>query len=194
MSINRPAQVAAPVQSADNFSRIGGAAVILAILLSIAYVISPIFLAIGVLALAVFTFALYRIFSADSPALSLGGLVLGAGGAVLLAAFLAFTGSQNNAMQNTAIWAAFFTPPLFFGLLAYQHPRAGMPRALGVIGLAGGVGGLLNMLLTLAGGGDWSNPNNPALSPLIMGMYYLGMLFTLVWMVWTSISLLRRKA
>jgi hypothetical protein len=47
--------------------------------------------------------------------------------------------------------------------------------------------------VTLAAGSDWTTPTNPALSPLILGTYYIGMLVTLVWMVWTGIALLLRK-
>lgn len=180
--------------SANNLYRIGGIAVFVGIILFLGYLISPVFLALGALSFAIFTYALYRLFKTDAPGLSLVGAVLGIGGAVLLAVLILASGAQNNVLQNFAIWAALFTPPLFFGILAYQHPGAGMPRILALIGILGGIGGLLNLILTLIGGGDWSNPNNPALAPLIMGTYYVGMLTTLVWLVWTGILLLRRRA
>jgi hypothetical protein len=148
---------------------------------------------IGALVGTLFVFALYRLFNSESPAVSLAGAVLGIGGALLLAVLVVLNGAQNNSIQNLVLWAAFMSPPLFFGWLAYRHPDAGIPRALALIGLVGGVFGLLNLIVTLIAGGDWSNPNNPALSPVILGTYYLGMLPTLVWMLWSGIVLLKRK-
>lgn len=180
----------------NNLSRLGGIAAILGILLSIAYTINPVFLGFGALAFAVFIFALYRIFSSESAGLSLAGAVVGIAGAALLA-FLTLTSqfqtTQSNATQGMAMWATFFFPPLVFGYLAYRHPGAGMPRTLGLIGLLGGVFGLLNAIFSLIGGGDWMNPNNPALSPFIMGTYLIGMVLMLVWLAWTVILLMRRK-
>lgn len=51
-----------------------------------------------------------------------------------------------------------------------------------------------SLIVTLIGGGNWAQPNNPALSPVIMATYYVGMLLTLIWLVWTGLALLRRKA
>ncbi|MBM3127714.1 MAG: hypothetical protein FJ009_03665 [Chloroflexi bacterium] len=162
--------------------------------LSFLYYVIPAAFALGALAIAIFVFALYRLFHAESPALSLVGAVVGIGGGVILAALVLLVGSQNNAIQNLAIWASFFAPSLFFGWLAYQHSKVGMARPLALSGLVGGLGGLVNIIVTLIGGGSWEKPNNPALSPVIMGSYYIGMLLTMVWMVWSSIVLLRRKA
>lgn len=179
--------------SNSSLSRTGGIAAILGILLTIAYVVNPIFLAFGMLGFAVFYFAIFRLWSAESPALSLAGVILGIGGAVLFAALILLRGNQNNSLQNTALWAAVSAAPLFFGALAYQHPKGGMTRTLGLIGILGGVGGLVNLLLILLGGGDWSNPSDPALTPWIMGTYYLSMVLFLIWFVWSVIVLLKSK-
>ncbi len=180
--------------SSSTLFRIGGIAAILGIVLSFAYVVLPAAFVVGTLVIAVFVFALYRLFSTESPMLSLAGAILGIGGAVVLAVLVFTSGVQNNALQNLMIWASFFAPPLLFGFIAYQHNNQGMSRTLGIIGILGGLGGLVNIIVTLIAGGNWEKPNNPALSPVIMGSYYIGMLLTLVWMVWSGIVLLRRKA
>ena len=174
--------------------RIGGIAGIFSLILSLGYYITPYSMALAGLAAIVFVFALYRLFSASSSALNLVGAILGIGGSVLLVIVVLMTGGANNTFTNLAIWASYFTPPLFYGLLAIQNSHAGMSRTLGIIGLVGGISGLLNLILVLIGGGDWSNPSIPALSPVIMATYYIGMLLTLVWMVWASIVLLRLRA
>jgi hypothetical protein len=180
--------------SGNTVYRVGGIAAILGIVLSIGSYAVPALLAIGSLAVAVFIFALYRLFSPYSSALSLAATVLGIIGAVALAIMSLPSGAPNNSLSNLAIWATWFLPPLAFGFLASRHPAAGMPRLLAIVGIVGGVFGLINVIATLIGGGDWSNPNNPALSPVIMASYYVGMLFVLVWLVWTGIVLLRSKA
>lgn len=50
--------------------RIGGIAVLLSIVLMIGYAVWPPLLAVGALVLAVFIFALYRLFSPGSPMLT----------------------------------------------------------------------------------------------------------------------------
>jgi hypothetical protein len=65
---------------------------------------------------------------------------------------------------------------------------------LGILGSVGGGFGLLNVMVVLAGSGDYANPNNTALTPWLMGTNYLGMLPTLAWTVWTGIALLRASA
>lgn len=176
-----------------NLFRIGGIAVLLSVLLSFGAYAAPIFLAIGSLLFAVFIFVLYRLFSDSAPTLSLVTAVVGIVGAVVLAVmvFASPTVLPNNALSNIATWASWFLPPLAFGLLAYRHSNLGMSRTLGIIGIMGGLGGLGNLIVTLAAGGDWSNPTNPALGSVIMGTYYVGMLITLVWLVWSGIVLLR---
>jgi hypothetical protein len=132
-------------------------------------------------------------YRAESPAWSLGAGVVGMVGAVVLAVLTLISPAQNGAAVNFATWAAFFLSPLVFGFLALRHPRADIPRILAIIGIVGGVFGLLNLVLTLIAGGDWSKPNNPALTPLLLGTYYLAMLPTLAWMVWTGIAILLRR-
>lgn len=147
--------------------------------------------AAGALVMAVFVFALYHLFRHAAPAASLAAAVAGIGGAVVLAITALATGSQSGLVVGISTWAVYFLPPLVFGYLAYQQPAAGLPRLLAVIGLAGGAFGLANTVLVLAGGGDYANPNNPALTPFILGTYYLAMLPVMIWMVWTGLVLLR---
>jgi hypothetical protein len=170
--------------------RFGGMAAIVGMVFSLTAAALPALLAVGALAMAVFIFALYRLHRSESPAISLAGAVVGIVGAGMMAAVVLVTGTQSGTLVGLATWAAYFMPPLVFGFLAYQHRLAGQPRLLGIIGTVGGVLGLLNAIVVLAGGGDYANPNNPALTPWIMGTYYLGMLPTLVWVVWTGIVLL----
>jgi hypothetical protein len=179
--------------SSNKVDRVAGVAAILAVLISLAAYVQPVALVIGALAMAVFIFGLYRNYRAESPTWSLVGGVLGIVGAVALAVLTLISPTQYGAAVSIATWAAFFLPPLVFGFLALRHPRADIPRILAIIGIVGGVFGLLNLVLTLIAGGDWSNPNNPALTPLLLGTYYLAMLPTLAWMVWTGIALLLRR-
>jgi hypothetical protein len=180
--------------SQSTWLRVGGAAAILDVVLMAGYYVLPPISTMGALAVAVFVLVLYRLFRESAPRLSLAGAVLGIGGSVILAAMWLTAGDRNAAPQNIATWAAFFAPPLLFGIAAYRYPNPGMSRILALTGIAGGVFGLINLIVVLIGGGNWSEPNNPALSPLIMATYYAGMLLTLVWMVWTGVVLLRRKA
>jgi hypothetical protein len=41
-------------------------------------------------------------------------------------------------------------------------------------------------------GGDYTNPNNPALTPFIWATYIPSMLAILVWLVWGGIRLFRK--
>jgi hypothetical protein len=179
--------------NSTNIYRIGGIACLVGIVFFLGYYISPVLLGIGMLAFCVFIYALFRLFSAASPVVSLVAAVLGIAGSLLVAYLAFFTEYQNNTLANTAIWLAMFVPPLIFGFLGLQSPALGMPRILSIIAIISGVAALINWLLTLMGGGDWSNPNNPALGPWIMGSYYIAALLGLVWLVWTSIVLLRKK-
>jgi hypothetical protein len=174
--------------------RFGGLAAILGLVFSLGAAAWPALLAVGALTMAVFIFALYHLYRPESPAISLAGAVVGIVGAATMAAVVLVTGTQSGTLVGLATWAAYFMPPLVFGILAYQHRLVGQPRLLGIISIVGGVFGLLNAMVVLAGGGDYANPNNPALTPWIMGTYFLGMLPTLVWIVWTGIALLRASA
>jgi hypothetical protein len=64
------------------------------------YYVLPVLYAIGALAVAVFVFALYRLFRALAPAVSLIGAVLAIGGSVILAVTWVIAGDQNAAPQN----------------------------------------------------------------------------------------------
>jgi hypothetical protein len=177
--------------NSQSIFRLGGLAAIAGLLLSVGGYVSMVMFALGALLVAVYVFALYHLFRHAAPAPSLAAAGVGIGGAVFLAGAVVATGSQSGTVVGIASWAAYFLPPLAFGFLAYQHPAAGLPRPLAVIGLLGGAFGLVNTVLVLAGGGDYAAPNNPALTPFIMGTYYLAMLPVLIWMVWTGIALLR---
>jgi hypothetical protein len=179
--------------SQENWLRIGGAAAILGVVLSLGALAAPVLLAIGSLAIGVFIFALYRWFGSYAPTLSLAAAVVGIVGAVVLAIISLPSGAPNNALSNVVTWAAWFLPPLVFGFLAYRNPATGMPRLLALIGIAGGILGLINLIVVLIGGGNWAEPNNPGLGPVIMISYYGGMLLTLVWLVWTGILMFRSK-
>lgn len=177
----------------QTFFRVGGIAVILAVLFSLGAYISPFLLAVGSVCMAIFVFALYLQFKPENSSFSLVSAIVGIAGALGLAVFAAINGIQASSISGIFTWMTFFLPPLLFGYLGYRYSQAGVPRLLAIIGLVGGIFGLLNFLVTWYAGGDYSNPNNPALAPLIMGTYYVGMLPTLVWMVWSGIVLLRKK-
>ncbi|MCC7360694.1 MAG: hypothetical protein IT317_14530 [Anaerolineales bacterium] len=174
--------------------RLGSIAAVAGLLLSIGGFFSMTIVAVGALVLAVAVFAFYRLYRQAAPGLSLVGAIIGIGGAVVMAISVIASNGQSNMVVSIATWTVYFLPPLVFGYLAYQHPEAGLPRLLGIIGMVGGVFGLLNTILVMIGGGDYANPNNPALSPYILGTYYLGMLPVLVWMVWSAIALMRLSA
>lgn len=179
-----------------SISRIGGIAAILSIVLSVGAMAAPILLAPGSLLLIVFVIALHRLFNTRAGMLSLAAAVVAIAGAAVLMALTVASGSAgvpNNALSNLATWVAWFLPPLAFGYLGYRHPDAGFSRVLSIIGIVGGLFGLLNLIVVLIGGGSWAEPNDPALGPIIMITYYGGMLFTLAWMVWAGIVLLRLK-
>lgn len=174
--------------------RIGGIAAILSIVLSFGAMAVPALLAVSSLALAVFIFALHRLFNSYTGPVGLVAAIGAIIGAIALAVMSIPAGAPTNSVTALAAWAAWFLPPLVFGFLALRHSEAGMSRPLAIIGIMGGVFGLINLVLTLIAGGNWQQPNNPALTPVIMATYYIGMLFTLVWLVWTGIVLLRRRA
>jgi hypothetical protein len=179
--------------SSNTMNRVAGIAVLVAVVIGFLAFVQPLATAIAALAMAVFIFGLYHDYRAESPAWSLVGGVVGIVGAVVLAILTFMAPTRHDAWANIATWAAFFLPPLLFGLLALRHRRADIPRILAIIGIVGGAFGLLNLMVTLVAGGDWTRPNNPALMPVILGTYYAGMLVTLVWMVWMGIALLLRR-
>lgn len=175
--------------SNNNLFRIGGIAIILGILLMFAGYAMPSLMWIGALFFAVFYYALFRFFGDKSPSLNLSGVVLGVGGSILWALTL-FMNTTTGLLYNFASLAAFFLAPLFFGLLVYRN--ANLPRALAIFGIVAGVFGFLNFVIVTIAGGDYMNPNNPALTPMILATYYVGMLAGIVWLIWSAIVLLRK--
>ena len=175
--------------SKNNLFRFGGIAVILGVVLMFASYALPALLAVGGLLLAVFYYALYRFFGDKSPSLNLSAVVLGVGGSILFVIALLMN-KTTGIVYNLAYLAAFSLAPLLFSLLVYRN--ANLPRMLAIFGILASVFGFLNFVVTTIGGGDYMNPNNPALTPLIDGTYYVGMLAALVWMIWSGIILLRK--
>jgi hypothetical protein len=172
--------------STNNLYRAGGAAAIVGILLMFGAYALPILVGVSLLVMAVFYFTLYRLLGAESPILSLAAVVLAAGGAILLF----FIGTEPGLLSGTALLASFFLPALLAGIAA--NGKANFPRALAIVGIVGGVFGALNFVVVAIGGGDYTNPNNPALTPFIWATYILGSLATLVWLVWGGITLFRK--
>jgi len=94
-------------------------------------------------------------------------------------------------LYNTGLSACMMLPPLLFGFLAYRQRQAGLPRVLAIIGVGAGVAGAINFIIVAIGGGDYTNPNNPDLAPLIDASWGVAALFALIWVVWTGVVLLR---
>lgn len=169
--------------SGNNLYRVGGIAAILGFLIMFGYVVLPQFLAIGLLVMAVYYFALYRV---AASGLNLSAVLLAAGGSIAML----FTGVGPTFGYGIAMLVAFFLPALFAGLTA--NGQAGFPRALAIAGIVGGVFGILNGIVVTIGGGDYTNPNNPALTPFIYGTYLPGAIATTVWLVWGGIRMFRK--
>lgn len=169
--------------SPNNLYRLGGVAAILGILIMFGAASLPLLVGIGTLLTAVYYFALYR---AESSALNLIATLSAVGGAVLAL----FTAATPNHLYNVAFAAGLILPPLFAGLAF--NGKADFPRVLAITGIVGGVFGVLNFVVVAIGGGDYTSPNNPALTPFIYGTYLPSMLAILVWTVWGGIRLFRK--
>lgn len=169
--------------SPNNLYRVGGAAAILGILIMFGAGVLPALVGIGALVTAAYYFALYR---AESSALNLIATLSAVGGGVLAL----FTAATPNHLYNVAFTAILVLPPLFAGLAF--NGKADFPRALAIAGIVGGVFGLLNAVVVAIGGGDYTKPNNPALTPFIYGTYLPSMLAVMVWTVWGGIRLFRK--
>ena len=169
--------------STNNLYRVGGLAAILGLLLMFGYTVLPMLMGIGLLVTAVFYFALYR---AESSVLNLVATVSAAGGAI----FMFFIKVEPSHPYNIALLAALFLPPLLAGLAV--NGQAGFPRALAISGMVGGVFGILNFVVVTIGGGDYTNPNNLALTPFVWATYIPSMLAILVWLVWGGIRMFRK--
>ncbi len=169
--------------SPNNLYRVGGAAAMLGILIMFGAGVMPLLVGIGTLLTAVYYFALYR---AESSVLNLVATVSATGGAI----FMFLIKIEPSHLYNIAFLVSLCLPPLFAGLAF--NGKAGFPRALAIAGMVGGVFGILNFVVVAIGGGDYTNPNNPALTPFIYGTYLPSMLAILVWTVWGGIRLFRK--
>ncbi len=167
----------------NNMYRIGGAAAILGVLLMFGAGVLPPLVGIGMLVTAAYYFALYRV---ESSALNLIATLSAVGGAILAL----FTAAVPNHLYNIAFLTGLTLPPLFAGLAF--NGKASFPRILAIAGIVAGVFGVLNFVVVAIGGGDYTNPNNPALTPLVYGAYIPSMLAVLVWVVWGGIRLFRK--
>lgn len=168
--------------------RTGGIAAILGILLLFGGYSIPALIAVGLLLMTFFYFALYKYVGAGSSTLGLAAI----GSAVVGAIGLFFTGVNPSISYNIFMGLAFMLPALLGGLAAYG--KVGFPRLLALSGIVGGALGILNGIINISGGGDWTNLPSPTLKLLSDLTYYPAFLLVLVWLVWTSILLLRSKA
>lgn len=165
--------------------RIGGIAVFLGILLvGGGYAISAL-LGIGLLLFGLFYYALDKFLGSSPLGLAaVGSTVVGAIGLIL-------TGTTPTVIFNIFMVLAFMLPALLAGLAA--RGKAGFPRFLPVIGIVGGALGVVNAIINIAGGGDYTNLSSPTLTLLSNLTYYPAFLLVLVWLLWGGILLLRAK-
>lgn len=166
--------------------RIGGIAAILGVLFLFGAVAIPLLLGIGMLLMALFYFALDR-FNGSSP-LGLAAV----GSAAVGGIGILFTGLTPSALFNVLMVLAFMLPALLAGLAVRGKP--GLPRILPIVGMVGGALGIVNAIVNIAGGGDWTNFSNPTLTLLSNLTYYPGSLLVAAWLVWAGVVLLRAKA
>ncbi len=171
------------VSANSTLYRIGGIAAIVGILIMFGGGAMPLLVAVGLLMTAAYYFALYR---ADPSVLNLVVTLMVAGGSIAM--FL--TGVGPTFPYGITMLAALYLPPMLVGFAA--NGQAGFPRGLAITGIVGGVFGILNGIVVTIGGGDYTNPNNPALTPFIYGTYVPAMLATLVWLVWGGIRMFRK--
>ena len=171
--------------SSNNLFRIGGIAAILGIVLMFAGDAIPVLVGIGLLLFGLFYYALDKFLGSSPLGLAaVGSTVVGAIG-------LIFTGTNPTVIFNIFMVLAFMLPALLAGLAA--RGKAGFPRFLPIIGIAGGALGIVNAVVNLAGGGDYTNLSSPTLTLLSNLTYYPASLLVAVWLVWGSILLLRAK-
>ena len=172
--------------SSNNLFRIGGIAAILGIVLMFAGDAIPALLGIGLLLFGLFYYALDK-FLGSSP------LGLAAAGSTVVGAIgLLLTGTTPTVIFNIFMVLAFMLPALLAGLAA--RGKAGFPRFLPIIGIVGGALGIVNAIVNISGGGDWTNLSSPTLTLLSNLTYYPASLLVAVWLVWAGILLLRAKS
>ena len=165
--------------------RIGGIAAILGIALMFAGDAIPALLGIGLLLFGLFYYALDRFLGSSPLGLAaVGSTVVGAIGLIL-------TGTTPTVIFNIFMVLAFMLPALLAGLAA--RGKAGFPRFLPIIGMVGGALGIVNAVVNIAGGGDYTNLSSPTLTLLSNLTYYPAALLVVVWLLWGGILLLRAK-
>lgn len=164
--------------------RIGGIAAILGSLLLFGGYAIPVLLGIGVLLWALFYYVLDKSLGSSTLGLAaIGSTVIGGIG-------LLFTGMKPSTLFNIFMVLAFMLPALLAGLAA--RGKAGFPRFLPIIGMIGGALGIVNAIVNIAGGGDYTNLSSPTLTLLSNLTYYPATLLVLVWLVWNSVLLFRK--
>ncbi|MBM4460419.1 MAG: hypothetical protein FJ011_22105 [Chloroflexi bacterium] len=165
-------------------NRIGGIAAILGILLLFGGYAIPALLGIGVLLLALFYYTLDKSLGSSPLGLAaVGSTVVGGIG-------LFFTGTDPSTPTNSFMVLAFMLPALLAGLAA--RGKAGFPRFLPIFGIVGGALGVVNAIVNISGGGDWTNLSSPTLTLLSNLTYYPAFLLVLVWLVWGGIRMFRK--
>lgn len=167
-----------------SLNRIGGIAAFLGIVLLFTGYAIPVLLGIGLLLFGLFYYALDKSLGSSPLGLAaVGSTVVGAIG-------LLFTGTDPSTLFNIFMVLAFMLPALLAGLAA--QGKAGFPRFLPIIGIAGGALGIVNAIVNIAGGGDWTNLSNPTLKLLSDLTYYPASLLVTAWLVWAGIRLFRK--
>jgi len=139
-------------------------------------------------------YALYVIHRDQAPTLSRVAWFEYLGTVVLYVTCLLALNLRPLALYNFAFAAVNMMPSLLFGILIARQPQAGMPRALGILGVVAGVFGIVRYVLLTLGGGDWMNLNNTALQPIIFFSYIGWIFLSVVWLIWSGVLLLRRRA
>ncbi len=104
---------------------------------------------------------------------------------------LLINGTDPSTIVNVLMVLGYMLPAVLAGLAVRGKP--GFPRTLPIIAVVGGALGIVNAIVNIAGGGDWTNLSNPTLQLLSNLTYYAAALLVVVWLVWTGILLLRVK-
>ena len=164
--------------------RIGGIAVFLGILLVGGGYAIPALLGIGLLLFGLFYYAVDKSLGSSPRGLA------AAGSTVFGAIGLLFAGMDPSVLFNIFMVLAFMLPALLAGLAA--RGKAGFPPILPTIGMVGGALGVINAIVNIAGGGNWTNLSSPTLTLLSNLTYYPAFLLVLVWLVWGGIHLFRK--
>jgi len=85
---------------------------------------------------------------------------------------------------------AWMLPALLAGWVAKAN--ASFPRIPAILGIVGGGLGILNAIINISGGGDWTKLTDPTLQLLSNVTYFPAALAVLVWFVWSGVHLFRR--